>query len=192
MFEARLHGRGGQGIVTMAELLALAAFLDGHEAQAFPSFGSERMGAPVMSFCRISDTPIRVREPVLQPNAVVVADSTLLHHVDVFAGLVPSGLVLLNSTRSAPELGLEELVQRLGADRVVTVPATDIARATTGRTLPSAPLLGALAAVTGQVSMKSLADALTERFPAAIAQTNILAATAGFEAASRQAVATDA
>lgn len=90
MFEVRLHGRGGQGVVTAAELLSVAAFRDGFEAQAFPSFGSERMGAPVISFCRVSDEPIRVREPVTRPDAVVV-DATLLHHVDLFAGLSPDG-----------------------------------------------------------------------------------------------------
>ena len=90
MLEIRLHGRGGQGVVTAAELLSVAAFLDGHEAQAFPSFGSERMGAPVMAFCRISDAPIRLREPVTKPDAVIVVDATLLHHVDLFAGCRPT------------------------------------------------------------------------------------------------------
>ena len=100
MLEIRIHGRGGQGVVTAAELLSVAAFRDGHEAQAFPSFGSERMGAPVVSYCRIADAPIRLREPVSTPDAVIVVDSTLLHHVDVFSGLVAGGYVLINSTRS--------------------------------------------------------------------------------------------
>lgn len=94
MLQVRFHGRGGQGVVTAAELLSVAAFLDGHEAQAFPSFGSERMGAPVAAFCRISDTPIRLREPVTEPDVVVVVDATLLHHVDVFAGLAPDVCLL--------------------------------------------------------------------------------------------------
>ena len=87
VFEVRIHGRGGQGVVTAAELLSLAAFDDGLKAQAFPSFGSERMGAPVIAFCRIDDVRIRLREPIAEPDAVVVQDPTLLHHVDVFGGL---------------------------------------------------------------------------------------------------------
>jgi pyruvate ferredoxin oxidoreductase gamma subunit len=90
VFGIWLHGRGGQGVVTMAELLAVAAFHEGDEAQAFPSFGSERMGAPVTSFCRIADEPIRVREPVTKPDVVVVSDASLLHHVDVRSATGPS------------------------------------------------------------------------------------------------------
>src|SRR6187551_184869 len=115
MFQIRIHGRGGQGVVTAAELLSVAAFLEGRYAQAFPSFGSERTGAPVMAFCRIDDKPIRLREPVLEPDALIVQDCTLLHQVDLFAGLKPGGFVLLNSSRTIAELGLAEL--ELGAKR---------------------------------------------------------------------------
>jgi pyruvate ferredoxin oxidoreductase gamma subunit len=87
MFQVRFHGRGGQGVVTAAELLASAAFTEGRHAQAFPSFGSERMGAPVMSFCRIDDKPIRTHEPVAEPDALIIQDPALLHQADVFAGL---------------------------------------------------------------------------------------------------------
>src|SRR5450756_2804019 len=97
VFQVRIHGRGGQGVVTAAELLSVAAFAEGRHAQAFPSFGSERTGAPVVAFCRISDTAIRVREPVMNPNAVIIQDTTLLHHVDVFSGLVDGGYVLVLS-----------------------------------------------------------------------------------------------
>ena len=86
MFEVRIHGRGGQGVVTAAELLAAAAFAEGRYAQAFPSFGSERTGAPVVSFCRIDDRPIRTREPVTHPDALIIGDPTLLHQVSVFDG----------------------------------------------------------------------------------------------------------
>src|ERR1700687_5838807 len=99
MFQVRLHGRGGQGVVTAAEMLSIAAFLEGKHAQAFPSFGSERMGAPVMAFCRMNDKEIRLREPVMQPDALIIQDSTLLHQVDLFNGLSPSGYILINSTR---------------------------------------------------------------------------------------------
>jgi pyruvate ferredoxin oxidoreductase gamma subunit len=178
MYEVRLHGRGGQGVVTAAELLSVAAFLDGHEAQAFPSFGSERMGAPVMSFCRISGAPIRLREPVSTPDAVVVGDATLLHHVDVFGGLAGDGCVLINSIRSPRELGLSDLVDRLGERHVVCVPASDLAREHIGRPLPNICLLGAFAALTSRISRASLHNAVRARFPAAVAEANIHAADA--------------
>src|ERR1700739_2612502 len=104
-FQVRIHGRGGQGVVTAAEMLSVAAFNEGRFAQAFPSFGSERTGAPVVAFCRIDERPIRTREPVVEPDALIIQDPTLLHAVDVFAGLVPAGYVLLNSSRSFRELG---------------------------------------------------------------------------------------
>jgi pyruvate ferredoxin oxidoreductase gamma subunit len=97
VFEVRIHGRGGQGVVTAAELLSVAAFDEGRHAQAFPSFGSERTGAPVVSFCRISDAPIRTREPVAEPDALIVQDPTLLHQVDLFAGLGPGAYALINN-----------------------------------------------------------------------------------------------
>src|SRR5436309_8258055 len=109
MFELRIHGRGGQGVVTAAELLALAAFLEDRHAQAFPSFGSERTGAPVVSFCRIDERPIRVREPIVAPDAVIIIDPTLLHQVEVFGGLRAEGYVLINSARELDGLGLAEL-----------------------------------------------------------------------------------
>jgi pyruvate ferredoxin oxidoreductase gamma subunit len=112
MFEIRLHGRGGQGVVTAAELLSVAAFDEGRYAQATPSFGSERMGAPVVSFCRIDDQAIRLREPILEPDAVIIQDPTLLHSIDVFSGLNPQGYILINSTRSFEELGIAEFAAR--------------------------------------------------------------------------------
>ena len=123
MFQVRFHGRGGQGVVTAAELLASAAFLQDRYAQAFPSFGSERMGAQVMSFCRIDDKPIRTREPVTEPDALLIQDPTLLHQSDLFAGLTANGYVLVNSTKGFAELGLAELAAQHPADRL-PVPAT--------------------------------------------------------------------
>ena len=181
MFEVRFHGRGGQGVVTAAELLSVAAFLDGHEAQAFPSFGSERMGAPVLSFCRISDTPIRVREPVTQPDAVVVLDASLLHQVDLFAGLSPTGYVLINSVRSLQALGIEELADRHDADRLVTLPATDLAREHLGRALPNICLLGGFSALTGAVSLPSIETAVRERFSSSVGERNVAAARAAHD-----------
>src|SRR5512142_2733974 len=104
MIEIRFHGRGGQGAVTSAELTALAAIGEGKYAQAFPSFGPERRGAPVMAFVRVSDTPIRTREKVYEPDIVVVLDPSLLQIVNVEAGLKSSGMVILNTKKSVEEV----------------------------------------------------------------------------------------
>ncbi|MDQ2748910.1 MAG: 2-oxoacid:acceptor oxidoreductase family protein [Actinomycetota bacterium] len=180
MLEVRVHGRGGQGVVTAAELLSVAAFLDGHEAQAFPSFGSERMGAPVMAFCRIADAPIRLREPVTKPDVVIVIDATLLHHVDLFAGLSPDGFVLINSTRTLTELGLTDLVDRHRPGRVAAIDATEIAYTHLGRRLPNVCLLGAFAALTGAVTPESIDAAVRERFAGKVAEANVRAAHDAF------------
>ena len=113
MFSVRIHGRGGQGAVTSAEMLSVAAFDQGLHAQAFPSFGSERTGAPVVAFCRIDDAPIRAHDPIAEPDAVIVQDPTLLQLVPVFAGIVASGFVLVNSSRPFAELGVDDLVAGL-------------------------------------------------------------------------------
>jgi pyruvate ferredoxin oxidoreductase gamma subunit len=181
VFQVRFHGRGGQGVVTSAELLSVAAFLDGREAQAFPSFGPECTGTPVMAFCRVADVPIRVREPVTEPDAVVVADATLLHHVQLFAGLGLEGYALINSTRSWDELGLGEMAHRHYLERLATIPAADIARRHTGRPLPNACLLGGLAALTRVVSIDALERAVRERFTGAVAEGNVAAARAAYD-----------
>jgi pyruvate ferredoxin oxidoreductase gamma subunit len=175
MFEVRIHGRGGQGVVTSAELLALAAFMEGRHAQAFPSFGSERTGAPVVAFCRFDERPIRVREPIVAPDALIVGDPTLLHQVAVFDGLRPEGLVLLNSSKPADELGLGDL-----GDRLTTVPATALAREHLGRPLPNAALLGAFAALTGRVELHSVVAAIRDRFAGPVGEGNAAAAAAAF------------
>ena len=106
MFQLRIHGRGGQGVVTAAEMTSAAAFLEDRHAQAFPSFGSERMGAPVVSYCRLDDKEIRLREPILDPDAVIIQDVTLLLSVDVFQGLKEDGYILINSHKSFKDLGI--------------------------------------------------------------------------------------
>jgi pyruvate ferredoxin oxidoreductase gamma subunit len=181
MFQVRFHGRGGQGVVTAAELLAAAAFSEGRYAQAFPSFGSERMGAPVMSFCRIDDRPIRTREPVTEPDALVIQDPTLLHQADVFAGLAPGGYVLINATRSFRQLGLDDFAATRNASRLLTVPASSLAMARLGRPLPGAPLLAALAALAGVVSLDAVLTAIGDRFIGQVAAGNTAAAVAAFD-----------
>jgi pyruvate ferredoxin oxidoreductase gamma subunit len=177
MFQVRIHGRGGQGVVTAAELLSVAAFREDRHAQAFPSFGSERTGAPVVAYCRIDDRPIRLREPILAPDALLVQDPTLLHQVDVFGGLERGGYILINTTRSFDELGLSEFVGRFDATHLCTVPATEIALRHVGRPLPNAALLGGFAALTGRISLPSVAAAIEEKFPPRVAAANVAAAT---------------
>src|SRR4051812_44681644 len=177
MFQVRFHGRGGQGVVTAAEVLSYAAFLEGKHAQAFPSFGSERTGAPVVSFCRIDDREIRVREPIVAPDALIVQDPTLLHQVDVFGGVKPGGTVLINTGRTLERLGLAELAGRL---RLLRVPATELAREHVGRPMPNAALLGGFAALCDIVSLASVTDAIGARFPGVVARGNAAAATAAF------------
>jgi pyruvate ferredoxin oxidoreductase gamma subunit len=181
LFQVRIHGRGGQGVVTAAELLSVAAFIDGRFAHAFPTFGSERTGAPVVSFCRIDDREIRAREPIADPDALIVQDPTLLHQVDVFGGVSPDGYVLINSAHGFEELGIGEFVSRFRPERLLTVPATDIAREHLGRPLPNAVLLGGFAALTGQVSPASVATAIRQRFPGGLGDRNVAAAERAFE-----------
>jgi pyruvate ferredoxin oxidoreductase gamma subunit len=180
VFEIRIHGRGGQGVVTAAELLSVAAFDEGRHAQAFPSFGSERTGAPVVSFCRLDERPIRVHDPIVEPDAVIVIDPTLLHQVDVFSGLRPDGYVLINTARSLAELGLDELIVRLRPHHAQSVPATQIARELLGRPLPNAAILGGLAALSGIVSLFSVTAAVRARFSGKVGDGNAAAAERSF------------
>ena len=181
MFEIRIHGRGGQGVVTAAELLSISAFDEGRHAQAFPSFGSERTGAPVAAFCQIDDRAIRSREPVSTPDAVIVVDPTLVHQVAVFSGACEDAFILINSAHDLSALGLGTLPMRLRPDRCRTVPATDLARRHLGRPLPNAALLGAFAALTGVVSLDSVSAAIRARFPGATGAANAAAAEAAHE-----------
>jgi pyruvate ferredoxin oxidoreductase gamma subunit len=175
MFQIRIHGRGGQGVVTAAEMLSMAAFREGRHAQAFPSFGSERTGAPVVAFCRIDDKEIRLREPILEPDALIIQDPTLLHQVDVFGGLARAGHILINTTRSFDELGVKELLQKF---RFYAVPATDLALKHVGRPVPNAALLGGFAAVSGRITLDSVAAAIREKFDGKVAEGNVAAASA--------------
>lgn len=178
VFGVRFHGRGGQGVVTAAEMLAVAAFLDGSHAQAFPSFGSERMGAPVVSYCRISSGPIRTHEPVEAADALVIQDPTLLHELDLFRGLSRDGYVLINSARTPVQLGLEDLIGRMPAGRVVTLPATDIGMSCLGRPRANTALLAALGALTSVVSEGAVDSAIRRRFPGPLGESNVAAAGA--------------
>ncbi len=186
MLQIRIHGRGGQGVVTAAEMLSIAAFEQGRHAQAFPSFGSERTGAPVIAYCRIDNHEIRLREPILAPDVLIVQDPTLLHQVDVFQGLRPDGYVLINSKRSFHDLGLAEIEKRFRHERLVTVPATEIALKHIGRPLPNAVLLGGFAALSGLIMLEAVDHAIRTKFSGKVAESNVAAAAEAFAFIQRE------
>lgn len=181
MFQVRIHGRGGQGVVTGAEMLSIAAFLGGRHAQAFPSFGSERTGAPVVAFCRMDDKEIRLREPIMQPDALIIQDPTLLHQVDVFSGLKKDGYILINTGHTFAQLGLGEMARELQPERLLTVGATELAMKFVGRPLPNVPLLGAFAALTGRITLDAVQAAIQQKFQGRVAQGNMDAAREAFQ-----------
>jgi pyruvate ferredoxin oxidoreductase gamma subunit len=186
MFQIRIHGRGGQGVVTATEMLSVAAFEEDRHAQAFPSFGSERTGAPVVAFCRIDDKEIRLREPIMEPDAVIIQDPTLLHQIDVFAGLKPDGYVLINSSHSFEKLGLGELLKKIKPERFCTLPAAELALKHIGRPIPNAPLLAGFAALSGIIKLESVIKAINERFSGKIAEGNIAAATEAYKLVKKE------
>ena len=186
MFQIRIHGRGGQGVVTGAEMLSIAAFLDGKHAQAFPSFGSERTGAPVVAFCRIDDREIRLREPIMAPDTLIIQDPTLLHQVDVFSGLKKDGYILINTTRSFDQLGLGDFVKDFRYSRLLTVPATELALRHVGRPVPNAALLGAFAALGGLITLEAVHAAIRDKFDGAVAAGNIAAASEAYNVVLEQ------
>jgi len=181
MLQVRFHGRGGQGVVTAAEMLSIAAFEQGRHAMAFPSFGSERTGAPVVAFCRIDDREIRLREPILEPDVLIIQDPTLLHQVDVFQGLKPDGYVLINSTRSFDELGVGDIVKKFRHERLTNVPATEIAIKHLGRPVANAVLLGGFAALSGLITLDAVSHAIRDKFSGKVAEGNVAAAAEAFE-----------
>lgn len=180
MLQVRIHGRGGQGVVTATEMLSIAAFEEGRHAQAFPSFGSERTGAPVVAFCRIDDKEIRSREPIMEPDALIIQDPTLLHQVDVFAGLKPDGYVLINTNKTFEQLGLREFIRNRRPERLCTVSATELAMKHVGRPVPNVPLLGGFAAASGLIQLESVIKAIRDKFSGKVADGNIAAATEAY------------
>jgi len=181
VFQIRIHGRGGQGVVTAAEILSFAAFDEGRHAQAFPSFGSERTGAPVVSFCRFDDRVIRTREPVMEPDAVIIQDVTLIHQVDLFSGLSPEGYVLINTSNSFSDLGFGDFFDQYQLEHLMTCPATDIALEHLGRPLPNAALLGGFAALTGEITYDAIDKAVREHFTGPVGERNAAAVKAAFD-----------
>ena len=180
--EIRFHGRGGQGTVSAAALLALAAFEDGFEAQAFPKFGSERRGAPVEAYVRISRSVIRAHNQLYAPDALVIQDAGLLRSEPLLRGLKRGGLIVLNSEQKPAG---EE-----GGFRWFCLPASQIGEHHLGRPLPNTVLLGALAASTGWVSLNALEQAVTNHLSKKgeeMVKANIDALREGYQFAAQQA-----
>jgi len=176
MIEVRIHGRGGQGGVTSAELVALAAISEGKYAQAFPSFGPERRGAPVLSFIRVDSSPIKMRYEVREPDVVVVLDPSLVQVVNVMSGLKKDGIVVVNSGKS-----IEEIKKKYSIDaKTAVVDATRIARDILGLPITNTTMIGALVKATGLVDMQSLIEPLKHRF-GRIAEKNIAVCQKAFE-----------
>jgi pyruvate ferredoxin oxidoreductase gamma subunit len=166
MIEVRIHGRGGQGNVVAAYLLASAAFAEGRYGQAFPAFGAERRGAPVTAFVRIADAPIRRRCEVLLPDFLIIQDQALLRVQGVLDGLKPGGGILVNSNRPSGELSAE-----FGRE-MVSMPATTLATEVLGRPVPNTALLAGFLGLTGMLPRGALVKALAGRFRGKVLEKN--------------------
>jgi pyruvate ferredoxin oxidoreductase gamma subunit len=186
MFEVRFHGRGSQGVTSAAELLSVAAFSEGRHAQAFGGCGPRFTAELVSAFCRIDAKAIRLREPAIEPDALVIHDPALLDDLQMFEGLRANGCVVANSTRSEPGAGFGGSFRRFRRDGVWLFGATAVAIRHVGRPLPNTALLGALAALTGCVRLESLVAAIGSRFAPDVAQANAAAAAEAYAAVAKQ------
>lgn len=163
MVEVRFHGRGGQGVVTCAELLSSAAIIEGKFAQSFPSFGPERRGAPVVAFLRVDEKEIRIRSQIYSPDIIVVLDPTILHLPEVTSGIKENGKIIINTNKN-----LDEIKESLTSNvQIAIVNATKIAIENLGVPIVNTTMLGTFVKTTEIVSLDSLKAALTHRFPTA-------------------------
>ncbi len=172
--ELRIHGRGGQGSVTAAELIAVAAFAGGVFAQAFPAFGVERRGAPVQAFVRFDNQKVRLRSQVYEPDYIIVQDSSLIRDVNVFQGLKQGGIVIVN-TEKAISYPIPPGV------KVITIDATSIALKHLGLPITNTTLMGAFAAASREIGLQDLEGAIRQRFSGELADKNVAAAREAYE-----------
>ena len=168
MKEISIHGRGGQGSLVLAQFMAIAALEDGKYGQAFPFLGGggERRGKPIMAFCRLSDKPIRLRSRVSKADYVILQDVTILKEVDVAAGIKPGGMLLVNTDKSAEDMGLK------GDFKVFSFSADELAREILGRPIMNTALLGAFAAMTGELTLEATLKAVQSKFPGSLGEKN--------------------
>lgn len=181
MKEIRIHGRGGQGSLVLAQFMAIAALEDGKYGVAFPFLGGggERRGKAIMAFCRLDDKPIRIRCRVGEPDYVIVQDATILGELDVTQGLKQNGAVLINTDRSARELGID------GPFRIFCFSADEVARRILGRPIMNTALLGGFAAITGELSLAAVLKAVRSRFPGRLGESNARVVEESYQQLSR-------
>lgn len=180
MLEIRLHGRGGQGAVTSAELIAIAAINKGSFAQAFPSFGPERRGAPVVAFCRVDDRKINIRAKIYKPDVVIVLDPGLLSLLDPTEGMDDGGLLIVN-TRKEPR----EVLRAPGRSiRVATLDANRIATEELGRPIVNTTMLGCFVKATGLLGIEDIREPLLERFGKKLGERNLKAMERAYQEVS--------
>lgn len=170
MKEIRIHGRGGQGSLVLAQFLAIAASKDGKYSQAFPFLGGggDRKGKPIQAFCRLDDRPIRLRSKVHHPDYVIVQDATILGEVDIASGLREDGVILINTEKELPRVEVGENA------RVVAIPASRVAQEMLGRPIGNTALLGAFAAITGELTMDAVSEAVRQRLGGQLGEKNVL------------------
>ncbi len=180
MKEIRIHARAGQGAITTASLLGYIYFLKGAYPYAVPNFGAARMGAPMNAYVRVDDKPIRLRSQIYEPDYVIIVDATLMRGFNCFAGLKDNGIAIINERQ-----GIE--IPKLNArQKLFALPANEIAMKTIGRPLGNTTLLGAFAAATSEFELSHLVEAIRKRFAAKLQESNIAAATQGYEYVKNQ------
>jgi pyruvate ferredoxin oxidoreductase gamma subunit len=169
MKEIRIHGRGGQGSLVLAQFMAIAALEDEKYGQAFPFLGGggERRGKAIMAYCRLNDTPIRIRCKVSEPDYVIVQDPTILYEMDVFEGIKPDSKIIINTEKGLSELGLDKY-----KTQVVATSAEDIARKILGRPIINTALLGTFAGLTRELSLSATLNAVRRKFPGELGRKN--------------------
>jgi pyruvate ferredoxin oxidoreductase gamma subunit len=173
MKEIRIHARAGQGAITTASLLGYAYFLEGKFPYAFPHFGAARMGAPMNAFLRLDTKPVRLRSQVYEPDYVIIVDATLMRGFNCLSGLKENGIAIVNAKE------VRELPKIKASQKMILVPANDIALRTIGRPLANTTLIGAFAAATGELKLETLLKVAKERFTGKSAEGNIQAITEG-------------
>ncbi|WP_456469553.1 pyruvate ferredoxin oxidoreductase subunit gamma [Archaeoglobus sp.] len=171
MIEVRFHGRGGQGAVTAADILAVAGFKEGYYTLSFPMFGAEKRGTPVVSYLRISDEPIVARDEIYNPDYVVVLDPTVMETVNVIAGLKKGGMLISNYPKSSDDLKTKLKADELGI-KVATINATKVAMEVLGRPITNTTMVGAFGGATRLVSLETLLDVVNEWFKGELAEKN--------------------
>jgi pyruvate ferredoxin oxidoreductase gamma subunit len=177
--EVRIHGRGGQGAVTLAELIAYTVIKEGRYAQSFPSFGPERRGAPVLAFLRVNNKPIKIRAEVTEPDVVVVLDPGLMRVIDVTDGIKEEGVVVINTNKSLDMIRSEFKIK----DRLVTVDASKIARDVLGRPITNTTMVGALLRAVELADLEDVGEEIRKHFGEKLGEKNVMAMKRAFEEA---------